>query len=191
MGKVVYDISMSLDGFISGPNVRLEAGLGDGGERLHEWGFNSTDPRNRELVEAWVNTGAVIVGRKTYDLSIQHWGADGPIYTARVPVIVLSHSVPTDVPAGGVYTFVDSVEAAFERAKQAAGDKDIGVQGPNTAQQFIKRGLVDEISIHLVPVLFGSGLRLFAQPDGEQVPLETIKVIETKEAIHLRFRVIK
>ncbi|MCL4265952.1 MAG: dihydrofolate reductase family protein [Anaerolineae bacterium] len=191
MGKVVYDISMSLDGFISGPNVRLEAGLGDGGERLHEWGFNSTDPRNRELVEAWVNTGAVIVGRKTYDLSIQYWGADGPIYTARVPVIVLSHSVPTDVPAGGVYTFVDSVETAFEKAKQAAGDKDIGVQGPNTAQQFIKRGLVDEISIHLVPVLFGSGIRLFAQPDGEHVPLETIEVIETKEAIHLRFRVIK
>ena len=191
MGKVVYDISMSLDGFVSGPNVRLEAGLGDGGERLHDWGFNSTDPRNRELVEGWVNTGAIIVGRTTYDLSIPHWGADGPIGSARVPVVVLSHSVPKDVPAGGVYTFVDSVEAAFEKAKQAAGEKDIGVQGPNTAQQFIKRGLIDEISIHLVPVLFGSGIRLFEHPDGEQVPLETTEVIETKEAIHLRFRVIK
>lgn len=191
MGKVVYDISMSLDGFVSGPNVRLEAGLGDGGERLHDWAFNSPDPRNRKLVEGWANTGAVIVGRKTYDLSIPHWGADGPIPSARVPVIILSHSVPKEVPTGGVYTFVDSVEAAFAKAQQAAGDKNIGVQGPNTAQQFIQRGLIDEISIHLVPVLFGSGIRLFEHSNGEQVPLETIEVIETAEAIHLRFRVVK
>ena len=191
MGNVVYDISMSLDGFVSGANVRLEAGLGDGGERLHDWGFNSTDPRNREIVEGWGNTGAVIVGRKTYDLSIQYWGADGPIYTARVPVIVLSHSVPGDVPEGSVYTFVDNVESAFEKAKQAAADKDIGVQGPSTAQQFIQRGLVDEVFIHLVPVLFGSGIRLFEDPSGAHVPLEAVEVIKTAEATHLRFRVIK
>jgi len=191
MGKVVYDISMSLDGFVSGANVRLEAGLGKGGERLHDWGFTSTDPRNRAIVERWVNTGAVITGRKTYDLSIQYWGADGPIQSTRVPVIVLSHSVPNEVPAGGVYTFVDSVEAAFEKAKQAAGDKDIGVQGPTTAQQFIQRGLMDEIFVHLVPVLFGSGTRLFENPDSEQVPLEKVEVIETPEAIHLRCRVVK
>jgi len=191
MGKVVYDISMSLDGFVSGANVRLEAGLGDGGERLHEWAFNSPDPHDREIVEGWVNTGAIITGRKTYDLSIQYWGADGPIQAARVPVIVLSHSVPTDVPAGGVYTFVDSVEAAFEKAKQAAGDKDIGVQGPNVAQQLINLGLVDEISIHLVPVLFGSGVRLFESAGGAHIPLETVEVIKTAEAIHLRLRVVK
>jgi len=191
MGKVVYDISMSLDGYVSGANVRPEAGLGDGGERLHDWGFHSTDPRNRQLVEAWVHTGAVIVGRRTYDLSIPYWGADGPIYTGRVPVIVLSHSVPDDVPEHSVYTFVDSVEAAFEKAQQAAGDKVIGVQGPNTAQQFIQRGLVDEISIHLVPVLFGSGIRLLERLNGEHILLETVGVIETAEAIHLRFRVVK
>jgi dihydrofolate reductase len=191
MGKVVYDISMSLDGFVSGANVRPEAGLGDGGERLHDWAFHSTDPRNRELVEGWVDTGAIIVGRKTYDLSIQYWGADGPIHAARVPVIVLSHSVPRDVPAGSVYTFVETVEAAFEKAQLAAGDKDIGVQGPNTAQQFIERGLIDEISIHLVPVLFGSGLRLFEHLGSDHLPLEVVEVIETAEAIHLRFRVGK
>jgi dihydrofolate reductase len=191
MGKVVYDISMSLDGFVSGANVRLEAGLGDDGERLHDWGFKSTDPRNREITEAWVNTGAMIVGRKTYDLSIQYWGADGPIYKARVPVIVLSHSMPDHVPEGSVYTFVESVEAAFEKAKQAAGDKDIGVQGPGTARQFIQRGLVDEIFIHLVPVLFGSGTRLFEHPDGKHISLEIIEVIQTVEAIHMRFRVVK
>jgi dihydrofolate reductase len=191
MGNVVYDISMSLDGFISGPNVRPEAGLGDGGERLHDWGFHSTDPRNREIVAGWVETGAVIVGRTTYDLSIPYWGADGPLGAARVPVIVLSHSVPADIPAGGVYTFVDSVDAAFAKAQQAAGDKPIGIQGPTTARQFIRRGLVDEVFIHVVPVLFGSGTRLFDDPGGEPVSLETVEVIQTPEAVHLRFRVVK
>src|SRR5262245_29433137 len=186
MGKVIYDISMSLDGFVSGANVRLEAGLGDGGEQLHDWGFNSEDLRNREIVATWVNTGAVIVGRTTYDLSIPHWEADGPIPSARTPVVIVSHSVPKDIPAGGVYTFVDSLAAALEIAKKAAGEKDIGIQGPNIARQFIRLGHVDEISIHLVPVLFGSGTRLM-EDLGEHVQLETTEVIETKEAIHLRF----
>jgi dihydrofolate reductase len=191
MGKVVFDISMSLDGFISGANVRPEAGLGDGGERLHDWGFNSADPRNREIVAGWASTGAIIVGRTTYNLSIPHWGADGPTGAARVPTVIVSHSAPHDIPDGGVYTFVDSVEAALEKAKKLAGDKDIGIQGANVAQQFIKLGLVDEIFIHLVPVLFGSGTRLIEELGGEHVQLETTEVIETKEAIHLRFRVIK
>jgi len=192
MGKVIYDISMSLDGFIAAANVRPEAGLGDGGERLHDWGFNSADPRNCEIEEALLaTTGAVIVGRTTYNLSILNWGADGPTGAARVPTVVVSHGVPQDIPDGGVYTFVDSVEAALETAKKAAGDKDVVIQGGNIAQQFITLGLVDEIFIHLVPVLFGSGTRLIEDLDGEHVQLETAEVIETKEAIHLRFRVIK
>jgi dihydrofolate reductase len=194
MGKVVYDISMSLDGFIAGANARPEegwAGLGDGGERLHDWGFNSTDPRNRKVAESWVGTGAVIVGRTTYNNSILNWGADGPMGAARIPTIIVSHNVPQDVPAGGVYTFVDSVEAALETAKKAAGDKEIGIAGGNIAQQFIARGLVDEISIHLVPVLFGAGARLIDDLRGKHIQLETLEVIETKEAIHLRFRVVK
>ena len=191
MGKVIYDISMSLDGFITAANVRPEAGLGDGGERLHDWGFNSADPRNREIAAAWANTGAIIVGRHTYDLSIPHWGADGPTGAARVPTVIVSHSVPQDIPDGGVYTFVDSVEAALETAKKAAGDKDVVIQGGNIAQQFITLGLVDEIFIHLVPVLFGSGTPLLGHLDSEHISLETVEVIETKEAIHLRFRVVK
>jgi dihydrofolate reductase len=193
MGKVIYDISMSLDGFIAGANVRAEAGwagLGDGGERLHDWAFSSVDPRNREIAEAMVaSTGAVIVGRTTYDVSIPNWGADGPI--GRVATIVVSHSVPKDIPDGGVYVFVDGVEAAYEEAKKAAGNKDIVVHGANTAQQLITLGLIDEISIHVAPILFGSGIRLFEHQGGEHIPLETTEVIETKEAIHLRFRVIK
>jgi dihydrofolate reductase len=193
MGKVIYDISMSLDGFIAGANVRPEAGwggLGEGGERLHDWGFNSADPRNREIAEAVVaSTGAVIVGRTTYNVSIPNWGADGPI--GRVPTIVVSHSVPKDIPDGGVYIFVDSVEAAHAEAKKAAGNKDIVVHGANTAQQLITLGLIDELLIHVAPVLFGSGIRLYEHQGSEHIPLETTEVIETKEAIHLRFRVVK
>jgi dihydrofolate reductase len=194
VGKVLFDISMSLDGFITGANPRPEAGwagLGEGGERLHDWGFKSADPRNREIMAGYTTVGAILVGRTTYDLSIPNWGADGPTGAARTPTVVVSHSVPQDIPTGGVYTFVDSVEAAFETAKKLAGDKDISTTGANVAQQLITRGLIDEISIHLVPVLFGSGTRLFEGLDSEHIELETIEVIETAEAIHLRFRVVK
>jgi dihydrofolate reductase len=192
MGKVIYDISMSLDGFITGANVRPEAGLGDGGEQLHEWAFNSADPRNRELLAKGASLGAIITGRHNYDLSIPYWEADGPTGDARVPTVVVSHSVPQDIPMRGVYRFVNGIEAALEEAKKAAGDKDVAIMGgANIAHQFVELGLVDEISIHLVPVLFGSGIRLIEDLGGEHVRLETTEVIETKEAIHLRFRVVK
>jgi dihydrofolate reductase len=100
--------------------------------------------------------------------------------------------VPDEIPEGGVYSFADGIEAALARAEEAAGDKDISVMGgANIAQQFIKAGLLDEISIHLVPVLFGSGTRLIENLGSEHVQLETTEVVETKEAIHLRFRVIR
>ena len=192
MGKVIYDISMSLDGFITAANVRPEAGLGDGGERLHDWAFNSPDPRNRELLAKGASLGAIISGRHNYDLAVPYWNADGPTGAARVPTVVVSHSVPQDIPGGGVYSFADSIEAALAKAKKAAGEKDVAIMGgANIAAQFLKLGLVDEISIHLVPVLFGSGIRLFEHLGSAQVQLETTEVIETKEAIHLRFRVIK
>ena len=194
MGKVIFDISMSLDGFITGVNPRPEAGwggLGEGGERLHDWGFNSADPRNREVMEWYTTTGANIFGRTGYDHSILNWGADGPAGAARIPTVIVSHSPPRDVPDGGVYTFVDSVEAAFETAKKLAGDKDILISGADVAQQFLKRGLIDEVSIHLVPVLFGSGTRLFEHLRGEHISLEIIEVIQTAEAIHMRFRLVK
>ena len=191
MGKVIFDISMSLDGFITAANARPEAGLGDGGERLHDWGFNGVDPRNREVMEWYATTGANIFGRTGYDHSIINWGADGPTGAARIPTVIVSHSVPQDVPDGGVYTFVDSVEAALERARKLADDKDIYITGGDVAQQFLKRGLIDEISIHLVPVLFGSGTRLFEHLNSGHFSLEIIEVIQTAEAIHMRFQVIK
>jgi dihydrofolate reductase len=192
MGKVIYDISMSLDGFITAANVRPEAGLGDGGERLHDWAFNSPDPRNRELLAKGASLGAIISGRHNYDLAVPYWNADGPTGAARVPTVVVSHSVPQDIPDGGVYSFADGIEIALEKAQKVAGDKDVAIMGgANIAAQFFKLSLVDEISIHLVPVLFGSGIRLFEHLGSEHVQLETTEVIETKEAIHLRFRVIK
>ena len=193
MTRVIFDISMSLDGFVTAANVRPEEPLGDGGQRLHEWAFGE-DERNRELLEEAVNfVGAVIAGRRTYDLSVPWWGADGPAGPARVPVFVVTHAEPEDAPEGGVYTFVtDGIASALEQAKAAAGEKAVAVMGgADIGQQYIRAGLVDEISIHLVPVLFGSGTRMFENLGGEHIQLETAGVIETPEATHLRLRVVE
>ena len=193
MTKVIFDISMSLDGFVTASNVRPEEPLGDGGRRLHEWAFGE-DERNRELLEEAVNfVGAVIAGRRTYDLSVASWGADGPAGPARVPVFVVTHIEPEDVPEGGVYAFItDGIESALRQAKAAAGEKDVAVMGgAEVGQRYIRAGLVDEISIHLVPVLFGGGTRMFEHLGGGHVRLETAEVIETPEATHLRFRVAR
>jgi dihydrofolate reductase len=192
MTKVIFDISMSLDGFVTASNVRPEEPMGDGGQRLHEWAFGK-DERNRELLAKAVDAvGAVIAGRRTYDLSVPWWGANGPAGPARVPVFVVSNSEPKDVPEGGVYTFVtEGIESALEEAKAAAGDKDVAVMGgASVGQQYIGAGLVDEISIHLVPVLFGSGTRMFEHLGSEHIQLENARVIETPQATHLRFRII-
>ena len=192
MGKVILDISMSLDGFITATNVRLGAGLGDDGDILHNWAFNSDDQRNHELLKTGASLGALIAGRNTYDISIPWWEADGPTGPARIPLIVVSHTVPEAIPDGGVYTFADGIETALELAQKAAKDKDIAIMGgANIAQQFFKAGLIDEISLHLAPVIFGSGTQLFENLGNEHIQLETPEVIETPESTHLRFRVIK
>ena len=190
MGKVIYDKSMSLDGFIAGANMRLEAGLGDDGERLHDWAFK--DPAGTERIErAVANLGAVICGRRTYDMSIPYWDDGGPTGEARVPVFVLSHGVPDDVPQGGVYTFVGDTETALAQARETAGEKNISVMGADTGRQFIDAGVVDEISVHVVPVVFGSGTPLFGKGVGEHITLELIDQGETEHAKHLRYRVVR
>jgi dihydrofolate reductase len=190
MGIVIFDKSMSLDGFIAGANVRLEAGLGDDGERLHDWVFQ--DEAGREMLEREVAMlGAVICGRRTYDMSIPYWGADGPTGSARVPLIVLSHGVPDEVPEGGVYTFVDDLEAALKEARETAGDKNISVMGADVGRQLMNAGVVDEISVHLVPVLFGSGTPIFGDGVDEHVTLEFLGKSESQHATHLRYRVVR
>ena len=193
MTRVIFDISMSLDGFVNAANVRPEEPMGDGGQRLHEWAFGD-DERNRELLaEAVDAVGAVIAGRRTYDVSVPRWGADGPTGPARGPVFVITHAKAEDAAEGGVYTFVtDGIESALEQAKAAAGDKDVAVMGgADIGQQYIRAGLVDEISIHLVPVLFGGGTRMFEHLGGEHIQLETVEVIENPAATHLRFRIVE
>ena len=194
MTKVIFDISMSLDGFMTASNQTPEEPLGDGGERLHEWAFSAADGRSREVLSRGVETaGAVIAGRRTYDDSLPWWGADGPIGAARLPLFVVTHSQPQDVPAGGVYSFVtDGIHSALQQAKAAAGDKNVVVMGgADMGQQFLRAGLLDEIQIHLVPVLFGSGTRMFEQLGDGHVHLEIAEVIGASEATHLRYRLVK
>ncbi|HKQ00413.1 MAG TPA: dihydrofolate reductase family protein [Actinomycetes bacterium] len=193
MGKVVFDISMSLDGFMTAANRRPEEPMGDGGERLHEWAFGG-DPRDREVLTGGVaSIGAVIAGRRTYDDSVPWWGADGPTGPARVPVFVISHDVPEKTPEGGVYTFVTGgIERALEQAKATAGEKGVTVMGgADTGQQYLRAGLLDELSIHLIPVLFGSGTRMFDHLDDKHVELEPGETIQTPAATHLRYRVVR
>src|SRR3981081_4643930 len=190
MSKVVSDISMSLDGFITGPNVRVGNGMGDGGDRLHEWGF---DPKTKTGNDAKIwdeknaSTGAVVIGKRMFDVGFEPWGDPPPF---RMPVFVVTHEprAPLPMQGGTTYTFVtDGIEAALELARAAAGDKNVGVWGgANTMRQDLKAGLLDEMNIHLVPVLLGGGIRLFEDLDPEGIELRRLSSIETPGATHIR-----
>jgi dihydrofolate reductase len=193
MSTLTYDISMSLDGYVRAADPTPEEPLGIGGEAMHEWAMGG-DVEGRELLVEAVNAnGAVICGRTTYDDSIRWWGADGPTGDARVPVFVVTHDPPSDAPANGVYTFVvDGIEPALERAKAAAGDKHVTVMGgASTGQQFLRAGLIDELSIHLVPILLGDGTRMFEHLGDEPILLERGGLTDTAAATHLRLRVVR
>jgi dihydrofolate reductase len=188
MTRVIFDTSMSLDGFMTAANVRPEEPMGDGGMRLMEWVFGE-DERNREyLASSIASLGAVIAGRRTYDLSVPWWGADGPSGDARRPVFVVTHEAPEESPENGVYTFVTGgIEDALQQARAAAGDGAVVVMGgADLGRQYLRAGLLDEISLHLVPVLLGAGTRMF---ETIQADLETVEVENTPAATHLRYRV--
>ena len=116
----------------------------------------------------------MICGRRTYDMSIQYWGDGGPTGEARVPLFVFSHGVPDDIPEGGVYTFVDDLETALARGRETAGDKNISVMGADVGRQLLNAGAIHENSVHLVPVLFGSGTPMFGEGVDEHVTLEFV-----------------
>jgi dihydrofolate reductase len=194
MSKVIFDMSMSLDGFVTAANRRPEEPLGEGGQRLHDWAMDSDDDRDHAILSGGaLRTGAIITGRRNYDDSLPWWKADGPTGPARLPLFVVTHREPEDVPAGSVYTFVtDGIHSALQQAKATAAGKDVSVMGgPDIGQQFLRAGLVDEIGIHLVPVLFGSGLRMFDHLGEEHIELEIIETVQTRLATHLRYRVVK
>lgn len=203
MGKVFLDITMSVDGFIAGPNDGPELPLGAGGERLHEWVYGLASWRephglaggqvNRDseiLEEALESTGAIVLGRRMFD-NAKGWGDNPPF---GKPVFVLTHEAREKLTKGGTtFTFAtDGIESALEQAKEAAGDKDVSIGGgANTAQQYLKAGLLDEIQIHIAPLFLGGGIRLFDNLDPEQIELEMDRVVESPEVTHLRFRVVK
>jgi dihydrofolate reductase len=193
MSKVTSDISMSLDGFITGPNVRVGNGLGDGGERLHDWQFDAkTDADAAIRDEIYASTGAVLIGKRMFDVGFEPWGDPPPF---GMPVFIVTHEARAPLPmqGGTTYTFVtDGIEAALELARAAAGDKDVGVWGgANLLRQYLQAGLLDEILISLIPILLGDGTRLFENLDPEEIELKRTSTIETPGATHLRFEVVR
>jgi dihydrofolate reductase len=193
MGKVTFDISMSLDGFMTAAEQRPDKPMGDGGQRLVDWAFGNDERDRAILTDGIASIGAVIAGRRTYETSVPWWGADGPTGPARVPVFVLCHKAPEEVPVGGVYAFVtEGIERALDQAREAAGDKDVTVMGgAETGQQYLRAGLVDELSIHLVPVLFGAGTRMFEGLGDQHLQLENRGSLQTPSATHLRFGIAR
>ena len=204
MGKVATGLSMSLDGFIAGPNDGPEQPLGEGGERLFAWysggdteyGLPGTEmvfevsPRSAELLrEAHGKMGAMVTGRRTFDIA-NGWGGRPPL---GVPAFVVTHTVPQEwVYEGSPFTFVtDGVESAVEQARSVAGDRDVAVGSASIAQQCIRAGLLDEIHVDLVPVLLGDDVRLFDHLGTEPIELQSIRVIEDVGVTHPTFRVVK
>jgi dihydrofolate reductase len=190
MSKVIFNMSMSLDGYVRAANATLEEPLGKGGERVHDWFFGD-DPKNREFATRMIESiGAIVCGRTTYDTS--DWGADGPTGPRRIPTFVVTHVTPSAPPADGVYTFVTSgVAEAVQAALKKAGGKDVSVMGgPDVGSQAIAAGLVDEVVVSIVPVLFGDGLPMFASLPAH-VALERTSVIDTADATHIVYRVVK
>ena len=204
MGKVAMGLSMSLDGFIAGPNDGPGSPLGVGGERLFAW-YSGGDteyrlpgtemvfkvsPQSAEVLrEAHSKIGALVTGRRNFDIA-NGWGGSPPL---GVPTFVVSHSVSQEwVYEGSPFTFVtDGVQSAVEQAKQVAGEKDVAVGAASIVQQCIRAGLLDEIHIDLVPVLLGEGVRLFDHLGVGPIELESTEVVEGAGVTHLTFRVVK
>ncbi len=204
MEKVSTGLSMSLDGFIAGPNDGRERPLGEGGERLFAWysagdteyGLPGTEmvfrvsPQSAELLrEAHAKMGAFVTGRRTFDIT-GGWGGNPPL---GVPTFVVTHTVPQEwVYEGSPFAFVtDGVENAVDKAKQAAGEKDVAVGAASIVQQCIRAGLLDEIHVDLAPVLLGGGVRLLEHLGPGPIELESTGVVEGVGVTHLTFRVVK
>lgn len=188
MSRVYADISTSLDGFTTGPRDDVERPLGEGGERLHQWMEGRMGWREQHDVDA----GAVLMGRRMFDVGEGPWGDDPPF---RMPVFVVTHDAraPLVKDGGTTFTFVtDGVASALDRAKAAAGNKDVSIAGgANIIQQCLNTGLLDELQINLVPILLGDGKRLFDHIAAEHGVLEGTSVTASPGVTHLRFRVVR
>lgn len=196
MSKTTVDITISLDGFVAAP--------GDDVTRLHDWlyGLSSFEQRHGRtggtrnadadvLAEAFDDVGAMVMGKRMFDIAEDAWGAEPPF---RVPVHVVTHEVRAPLVRGATtFIFVtDGIEDAFARARAAAGDRDVSVAGgANVIQQALAAGLVDELQVHVVPVLLGAGTRLFDHLGPQPIELERGRVIDSPAVTHLRYRVLR
>jgi dihydrofolate reductase len=213
MSKVRAHISASLDGYVAGPNQSMEEPLGEGGERLHDWlvalkawreaaGMEGGEENDSGAVvrEEYANVGAEIMGRGKFgppargpwgDDSWQGWWGDDPPF--HKPVFVLTHHAREPLTLSDTtYTFVtDGIQSALEQARTAAGDKDVFIGGgANVINEYLAAGLLDELELHVVPILLGGGARLF-EGVGPDVTLKPIRVLEAPGVTHLRYRVVK
>jgi dihydrofolate reductase len=213
MTKLRLDISTSLDGFIAGPSRTVESPLGDGGLQLHEWVFGlaswmeshgvdgegATGPDDDLVREQLAQPGAVLMGRRMFsggegawedDPMAHGWWGDTPPF--HMPVFVLTHHARETLVLGDTsFVFVtDGIESAYEQARAAAGDKDVAVAGgANVVQQCLRAGLLDELQMHVAPVLLGRGVRLF--DGGEDAKLEITRVVDSPAVTHIRYRVVR
>jgi dihydrofolate reductase len=212
MAKVMIALSVSLDGFIAGPHDGVKNPLGDDGDQLFSWYFDGNTPiqfykraaekgipvppfklscGSAQVFETLVeSTGAVVTGRRTYDIA-GAWNGNGPL--PGLPLFVVTHNPPKIVPNGeSRYTFVtDGVENAIRQAQKAAGEKGVSLMGSSVPQQCLRAGLVDEIQIHLAPVLLGGGVRLFDHLASKSIKLEIVEVINSPGVTHLKYEVVK
>ena len=203
MGKVTFNMTMSLDGYVAGPNDGPDNGLGDGGDRLFKWYFSGdteipisdgnmvlrVSSKSAEILkESIKSAGAGVWGRRTFDIT-RSWGG----HPSGTPCFIVTHTVPQEwAGEGSPFTFVtDGVESAIRQARKAAGDKDVLLCTASILQQCLKAGLVDEIHIDVAPVLLGSGVRLFDHLGMEPIELECIRTIEAPNVTHLGFRIVK
>jgi dihydrofolate reductase len=211
MDLVTSHISISLDGFVAGPNQSLENPIGEGGLRLHDWVFTTaawlrqqgleggTDNEDSMVVDEVVaNVETYIMGRKMFgggtgpwDQTWKGWWGDDPPYHA--PVFVLTHHPrePLAMQGGTTFIFVtDGIESAMDQARAAAGDGVVSIAGgASTIRQFLAAGMVDELYLHVVPIILGAGERLFENV-GDPV-LEPVKVIASPTVTHIKYRVVR
>ena len=194
MSKVVLSMSMSVDGFITGPDDGIEHGLGVDGERLHAWlsdggvdpgSYRPVDTAGATVFDELMATGAVIVGRRTFEFA-GGWAGD---HHDGVPIFVLTHAAP-DEPAPGHARYVtDGIQSCVAQAKAAAGSRDILLHGAATAQECLRAGLLDEMELSLVPVLLGQGRRLFDDLPPDHHELELLRALDGPGVLHLHYRV--
>jgi dihydrofolate reductase len=190
MAEIVLDTSISLDGFVTGPNDGPANGLGDGGEVLHQWFNDDEEDPYRDAV--FDRTGAIVASRKVYDIT-RGWGGSHPV---GVPVVVVTHVAPEpeEVPRGATpFTFVTSgVEDAIAEAAAIAGEREVYLMSAaSVGRQALAAGLIDVLRIHVAPVVLGGGTRLFDEGGVGPVALEPLRVVASPHATHLEYRVVR